>query len=133
MQWNAEKIGHIIQTKRLGLGWSIDTLHLKTGLKTSTISRLEHGRLSRPPERATQAKLEEVFGVKLPIVRVPPKTMCVYVSQGHEKLLGEVRTRFPKNSMSLGLMKALAEWVDHRNALDKWEKDHPKDEKRRKF
>lgn len=124
MKWDAEKAGAAIQTARLGLGWSINKLHPKTGLKTSTISRLEHGRLSRPPERATQAKLEEALGIKLPILRVPPKTQCVYVSARDEKLLAEVRTKFPKCSMSLGIMKALGEWVEHRNALDKWKREH---------
>jgi len=126
MKWKAEETGTALQLARLAAGYTILALSLETGLKQSTISRIEHGRLSRPPERDTQAKLERALGVKLPITREPPKIMSVYVSAVDRKLLKEVGTKFPSDSLSRGIMKALDEWVQHRRALEKWEKEHGK-------
>lgn len=60
----------VLQEARLEQGLSLNEIYRRTGIKSQTTSKIEHGKHCRPPTRETQAKLEEVLGIKLPI---PPR------------------------------------------------------------
>jgi hypothetical protein len=56
----------------------------------------------------------EALGVKLPIPRDPPRTVCIYVSPEQTHLIDETVCTFSDKSQSQAIMAALAEWSAHR-------------------
>lgn len=125
MDWNKEQVGAVLLTARLEQGLSLGELSAIAGVKTSTVSSIERGLHCRPPHEDTQRKLEEALGIKLPIPRGGPKTVCIYVTAQQKHIIEETVTKFPEQNQGQAIMSALIEWSIHRKALDKWNRDHP--------
>ena len=126
MQWNQKRVGAVLQTARLEAGLSLEQVSAMTGLKSHTVSTIERCLLCRPPNRATQAKLEEALGVALPVTRGIGRTFCLYVPPTGHKYIEEVVAKFPSRSMSGAVMAALKAWGKHQEAIKKWNANHPK-------
>jgi len=124
MYWNKEAVGKVIQDTRLALGLTLEEAGGKAGLKPSVLSSLEKGRHSRPPNLGTQAKIEEAFGIVLPIPRGVAIKTTLYIPPDSEQYMIQAVTHFQSKSMSAALMCALKEWSEHRRKLDEWNKTH---------
>jgi len=94
-------------------------------VKAETVSALERGDQCRPPRQATLAKLERALGVKLKVVRDQATSVMLYAASDKAHLIEEARTKWPELSTGAAIMAALQAWSDHREALRKWNFDHP--------
>jgi len=125
-----ELVGEALLDARWEHGWSLNELCRRTGLKNQTISRIERGLNRRAPRKSTQAKLEEVLGIKLPFPNDPPRIISVYIAPEDTGYLQKVRDAFPGMSQSQAIMSALKAWYKHYILLKKWNEEHDVDLKK---
>jgi len=125
MEWNREAVGKVILDTRLALGLTLEAAGERIGVKSSVLSSLEKGRHLRPPNKGTQAKIEEAFGVVLPIPRGESIRTTIYLPARAEPYLLRAMTKFQAGSLSGNLFCVLKAWNEHQEQIDKWNEAHP--------
>lgn len=124
MEWDRLKVGSQVQLARMQTDMNVTEAAGKMRMKPTTLSAIENGILRRVPTRATQRKIEELFGIELDIPRDDQKTVCIYVPHHRTHIIQEARTKWPDHSQSEAILLALEEWSEHQKALAHWKEHH---------